>query len=165
MSTQFDEVRNWAVWFAIHERDLGVQEVGQENRGERIDAYQRASGVGLREGAAGRDWCGMFVYWCYRRAARRFNLVLPFAADDLWSGQKVVRWSRTHRESVVRSCPVRAGDIYVMNTYHIGMAIDASGEAEHFRSIDGNQSTGNSGRSAITTNQRLFSSCRLFVRI
>ena len=167
MSTEFDEVRRIAVEFAVQEAGRGVRETGQENRGDRVDVYQRAAGGGLRNpDTPGRQWCGMFIYWCYRQAARRFNLILPFTADDLWAGEKLVRWSRGHQNKIVRTCPILPGDIYVMNSYHIGMAIEQTTDGEHFRSIDGNQATARSGAPAITTNNiRLFSSCRLFVRI
>ena len=166
MSVQFDSVRSLAVELAIGELGRNVREVGFENRGERIDLYIRTAGSSVRPDTPGRQWCGMFIYWCYRRAARQLGVRLPFTGDDLWAGEKLERWSRSHQSSVVNTCPIQPGDIYVMRSYHIGMAIESSHSGEGFRSIDGNQSTANSGANSITTNnQRLFSSCRLFVRI
>ncbi|HVE55550.1 MAG TPA: hypothetical protein VNB22_01900 [Pyrinomonadaceae bacterium] len=166
MSEQFAAVRALAVTYAFQELGKNVREIGQQDRGTRIDVYERAAGVGLREGMPGRQWCGMFIYWCYRQAANHFNVALPFTGDDLWSGEKVVRWSRRHQDDVVVELPVQAGDIYVLWSYHIGMAVDQSINAGTFRSIDGNQSSANTGHNSLTTNeQRAISNCRLIVRI
>ncbi|MFL6466706.1 MAG: hypothetical protein ACJ72Z_01970 [Pyrinomonadaceae bacterium] len=168
MSAAFNGVRQMAVQIALREMNQGVQEVGAENRGPRVDVYERVSNVGVNRdpAVAGRDWCGMFIYYCYREAARAFNMRLPFLADqDLWSGEKVERWTRHHPDCLVTSGSVEPGDIYVAPSYHIGMAVESSSLGGTFRSIDGNQSTGNSGQSAITLNTRMIVPCRVIVRI
>ena len=167
MSDRYDAVRSKAVAVAISEMRSGVREIGAEDRGPAIDRYatNARSGLSLREGVPGRQWCGMFIYWCYSVAAREEGVPLPFAATDLWSGQRLFRFA-SHLPSVIVPTEeaVLPGDIYVAQSNHIGMAI-AYHNAELFKAIDGNQSSADSGHSAITENLRHYSGCRVLVRI
>ena len=156
-----------AVENALYEMSQNIREVGSEDRGPRVDVYARnaRSGLSLREGVAGREWCGMFIWWCYSQAARFLGQTLPFIDIDLWSGQRVVHWSRSHPDAVVLAGDVLPGDIYVAPSFHIGMALTATSDPTLFKSIDGNQSTADSGNSAVTQNIRHVNNCRLIVRI
>jgi hypothetical protein len=48
---------------AEHEADLQVREEGGMNRGAKVEAYQRAGGLG-----PGDPWCAAFVAWCVMKA-------------------------------------------------------------------------------------------------
>ena len=167
MSQEFARVRERAVDIALYEMSQIVQEVGSENRGPRIDRYatRSRSGLSLAEGVAGRDWCRFFIYWCYAEAARFYGQTLPFLVTDLWAGQRVYRWAHANTATIVLAGDIEPGDIYVAPNNHIGMAIASMSDPTLFKSIDGNQSTGNSGRSAITENVRHVNNCRVIVRI
>lgn len=167
MSQEFDRVRNLAVDYALQEMGMNVQEVGADNRGDRIDQYSThaRSGRSLRPGVPGREWCGMFIWWVYSHAATFLDQRLPFVDTDLWSGQRLVRWTRNNQSSVLTAGDVMAGDIYVAQNFHIGMVLTASSNPTRFKSIDGNQSFGDSGRSSITQNSHVVNHCRVIVRI
>jgi CHAP domain-containing protein len=51
---------------------LGVTEVGGNNRGPEVEEYLRSVGL-----AAGFAWCAAFSYWCFRVGANRVQLVNP----------------------------------------------------------------------------------------
>ena len=156
-----------AVENALYEMSQNVQVVGAEDRGPRIDRYENHAHSGLRQGPTdpGREWCGMFIWWCYSQAARFCGQTLPFIATDLWSGNRLVHWSRSHPEAVVLSGDVMPGDIYVAPSFHIGMVLATMPDPGLFKSIDGNQSFVNSGRSAIAEGLRRVNNCRVIVRI
>jgi hypothetical protein len=158
-------MREKAVGVAVSEMRQNVREVGSEDRGPFIDRYatNARSGLSLREGVAGREWCGMFIFWCYTEAARSCSVRLPILATDIWSGQRLFHWAQHNRSTIV-SGDVRPGDIYVAQSNHIGMVIAAMPDPQTFKSIDGNQSFVNSGRNAITENTRNVSGCRVLVR-
>src|SRR4029079_5471804 len=101
----------------------------------------------------------------YSEAARFYGQALPFHRDDLWAGQRVFRWAHANASSLVLAGDIEPGDIYVAPNNHIGMAIATMADPTLFKSIDGNQSTGNSRRSAITENVRHVNNCRVIVRI
>ncbi len=168
MSTQYDEVRKRAVDIAIVEAGKNTKEVGAKNRGERIDVYLRNANA-LRKDApddkAGLGWCGMFIYYCYSQAANQLGVVLPFTADPLWSGQKFKKWSLLHSDKVVDTCPIMPGDIYIMNSYHIGMVIEQVNNYDQVKTVDGNQSGVDSGKNSVRIRHRNFYDMRLLVRI
>jgi hypothetical protein len=62
-----------ALAVAMEELAAGVREVGGNNRGPRVEEYQRAAG-----GQPGEAWCAAFLVWCFREAARRLGVVTPF---------------------------------------------------------------------------------------
>lgn len=51
---------------------VGVTEVGGNNRGPTVEEYLRAVGLG-----PGFAWCAAFTYWCFRVGANRVVLVNP----------------------------------------------------------------------------------------
>jgi hypothetical protein len=50
--------------------------------------------------AASGDWCGAFVYWCYRKAAEIKGVANPFGGDNdvMLSPQKAISWALNNRE-------------------------------------------------------------------
>jgi hypothetical protein len=120
MSDNFKSIRNMAVNVAVEEWNSNVGESNQypaiidlhlangqslENRGERVDEYLRTAGVSVftmnhpdtadHSYRDDRQWCGMFVYYCYSEAARRCGRfgALPFNGSDLWSGIRLRAWA------------------------------------------------------------------------
>ena len=129
MSAIYDAVRNRAVDVAKEELALGVTEnnnydavkilanpnnIPLENRGERVDDYLRNAGVTVAtmnsRNVPGhnydddRQWCGMFVYYCYSTALVRCgnNASLPFRGVDLWGGQNMRAWADGYRHILLR---------------------------------------------------------------
>lgn len=56
-----DTVAQLAVEIALEEANRGVFENANDNRGSRIDEYQR-----LANSTVGQKWCAKFVYWVLR---------------------------------------------------------------------------------------------------
>lgn len=83
---------------------LGIREVGGQNRGADVELYLAAAG-----GVAGESWCAAFLYWCFRRAANILTIPNPcpktLRALEMWSKSDV----QFHR-----TVPTR-GAIFVMD--------------------------------------------------
>src|SRR5438132_10481940 len=60
-----------AVSLALEEARRGVFERANDNRGDRVDEYEKLAGM------QGEAWCAMFVYWCYEQAAARLGVKNP----------------------------------------------------------------------------------------
>ncbi len=61
-----------AVEIALAEAKRGVFETANNNRGPRIDEYQR-----LANSKLGQAWCAKFVFWCFVQAALRVGVKNP----------------------------------------------------------------------------------------
>ena len=174
--TSMIRLRAKAVEIALAEQKKQVAEVGMENRGPVVDKYLIAAGVPQKtmendtdQGAKDRQWCGMFVYWCYLEAAKQLKLALPFGPTDLWSGKSMVDWSLRHSDDVVDvdgGTPLEAGDIFTVKPPgHIGLIVgelDASGSVP---TVEGNQSEMASKWNGIAKKTIKPSSCHTVVRL
>ncbi|MEP6923940.1 MAG: hypothetical protein ABI954_05725 [Pyrinomonadaceae bacterium] len=162
MSDEFNPVRSKAVEIALVEAAKHVKESGGQNRGPEIDVYLKNAHAPLEKHYG---WCGMFIYYCYSQAANRCGRILPFSAGNLWSGQKLAKWSLSNQDKIVYTSPILPGDIYVMNSYHIGMVTDTMTDSDIIRTVDGNQTGGNAKGDSLKLRTRHFSDMRLFIRI
>ena len=52
--------------------EIGVSEQGGNNRGQRVEEYQRAA-----NGRAGEAWCASFVSWCFVKACEAMGQPNP----------------------------------------------------------------------------------------
>jgi hypothetical protein len=170
MFDEFQEVRKLAVEIALEEAKKNTKEVGAKNRGERIDVYLRHANA-LKKDAppdqVGLGWCGMFIYYCYSQAASRLGKVLPFEskAGNLWSGYHLKTWAKEHPDKIVNTCPILPGDIYVMNSGHIGMVVETVNDYDFVKTVDGNQSGVDSGKNSVRKRTRSFYDMKVLVRI
>ncbi len=234
MSTAFASVRTKAVEIAKQELAGNVREsnnyqaikdlhLGQgvvlENRGERVDDYLINAGVSPATmvlqgelGAKMREWCGMFIYYCYSTALKQTANAgaLPFRSIDLWSGprlrtwainydiwqaqryilnhsvpgeqiggetldlinqqrvqqnvEKVVKWNIVSGEFNAASVVVEAGDIFIIKSGHIGMAISGL-DGGSFNTIEGNQSELADSWTGVQKLKRTVAECSLIFRI
>ena len=165
MSEEYDDVRTIAVEIALEEVKKHVKEEGTENYGPEIAKYKKAAHSAKDKE---QGWCGMFVYWCYLQAANRVGKTLPFIPEQLWRGNKLHKWTLSHPESVVYTCPILPGDIYVLsknNMNHIGMVVELMTDASVMQTIDGNQSTADSGKDSLRRRTRHFAETAFIVRI
>lgn len=68
---------------AEHEADLQVREEGGMNRGAKVEAYQRAGGLG-----PGDPWCAAFVAWCVMKSRQ-------LDKPPTWcSGSAITTWQK-----------------------------------------------------------------------
>lgn len=165
MSDYYEDVRKLAVEIALVEVKKHVREEGSENRGPEIDKYKKRA---HSPKSKAHGWCGMFVYWCYSEAANRVGKALPFRPESLWRGNKLHKWSLSNQDSVVYTCPILPGDIYVLsknNMNHIGMVVELMTDASVMQTIDGNQSTADSGKDSLRRRTRHFAETSFIVRI
>lgn len=165
MSEIYDNVRKYAVEIALKEVSKHVKEVDGENQGPEISKYKKAAHC---KADSTLGWCGMFVHWCYKEAANHFGLNLPFIPESLWRGNKLHKWTLSHPESVVYTCPIEPGDIYVLsksNMNHIGMVVEQMTDASIMQTIDGNQSSADTGKDSLRRRTRHFAETAFIVRI
>lgn len=115
---------------------VGVREVGV-NRGERVDAYLRKTGVPL-----GQPWCAAFVWWCFVRTYESLEGTPPIPRTARCETLRL--WAK--RQGKLHSTP-RRGDLFLI--------LNASGKATHtgfvlatadrlFTTVEGNTNSGGS---------------------
>ena len=84
--------------------DVGVAEVGGNNRGPRVDQFLASTGL-----SPGYPWCTAAVYFWFREASRRLNLVNPCPKTA-----KAVKLFQL-ADAVCRDSNPSAGAIYVLD--------------------------------------------------
>jgi len=84
------ELAELALAVAIEEMDKEAGETGANNSGPFIEKYLN----GL--GEAPSNWCAALVCWCYKEAAKRLNVEMPFvynlSARNLFNQFKNKNW-------------------------------------------------------------------------
>ncbi len=137
----YGAIREEAVRIAEQELLKDTRETGANNRGSVIDIYLRNANALKKDtdpSVKGKGWCGMFVYYCYSQAAKKFGMSLPFKSGHLWNGRHLREWSQLHQNTIVAQSPLLPGDIYIIGDNHVGMIFEClSGDS--YRVIEGNQ--------------------------
>lgn len=141
MSDYLADVRKLAVEIALEEVKKGVKESDGRNRGPEIDKYMSRS---TSPPEKHRDWCGMFIYYCFDEASKRLGKPLPIKPGSLWGGRKFRKWCGANWNKVIWDLPLQPGDIYVMYRGHIGLIVGSYTMDDIFQgrivqTIDGNQ--------------------------
>lgn len=129
---------------AIAESQVGVREVGGNNRGSRIREYQTATD--LPPGAW--PWCAAFSCWCIREWLKDPQVVqwlnLQRRTPDEWRPKTALAygftsWAR-QRPNTTRIFTERdsakPGDIVTFDFSHIGFVVSESGDS--IQCIEGN---------------------------
>ena len=170
MSDEMWPVRSRAVEIALAESLEDTREVGPNNRGARIDTYLENGGQLPRKAdKPGIGWCGMFIYFCYTRAALESGITLP---DELrisfLSGYRLGVWAKANGK-LVKNGHLLPGDIYTRREHwHIGMIIEPVSNPTFrtvIRTIDGNQSFAGSRRNSVQVRTREFGEMRRVIRL
>ncbi|MFH1067841.1 MAG: CHAP domain-containing protein [bacterium] len=119
---------------AIARREVGVKEVGGNNRGPRIRQYQSATW--LEPGAW--PWCAAFVCWCIREWRQSDKSLPKFNRPQTAGAFDFERWARQENFPVFDETTLaKKGDIIVFDFSHIGIvAEDRAGDTLH--TIEGN---------------------------
>ena len=129
----------------IAAREVGVHEVGGNNRGPRIAEYQSATWLK----PAPWPWCAAFICWIIREW-----LKLPEVQAALsLSGPRVVeawrprtagafdfeRWAKEKGLPVLpRKSKAKAGDLVIFDFSHIGIAIKDQRGSDTLETVEGN---------------------------
>lgn len=197
MSETYTRMRTRAVEIAVQQLGRHVRETNNhlhdvtvplENRGPVVDEYLRLGGVGTgtmnatgSRAADDRQWCGMFVYYCYYTAGQQLGVPLPFQNTDLWAGGRLRIWARRQEEQTLSSgriiiwsnafsahnatgLQILPGDIFSIGDGHIGIASGPS-VGDSFETIEGNQSDLGSSWEGIARKHRRITDCSIIVRI
>lgn len=117
--------------------EVGVHEVGGNNRGPRVEEYIRACGAN-----PGDPWCACFTSWSLLEAGVRG---VPPTADtwavENWAAGKGVLYGQTGLSEVKRGGPAR-GDFFLLLHYrdrrprHMGFVAGVAGDI--IQTIEGN---------------------------
>lgn len=125
----------------IAKGEVGVREIGNTNKGIRVDEYKAATWLNPKKGW---PWCAAFVCWVIREAlvssdtkqTKTFKRPRTAGAWDFenWSlAQDKTTWTRKpHRGDIL------PGDIVVFTFSHIGIAVSAPDKKGRVVTIEGN---------------------------
>lgn len=125
----------------VAQEEIGVREIGNSNKGPRVDEYKAATSLSPHDGWA---WCAAFVCFVVREAASRAGAkftptfqrpTTPRAwGFELWSlAQDNSTWTRKPAGK-----DIEPGDIVVFNKSHIGIAVSKPDTDGHLWTIEGN---------------------------
>ena len=133
----------------IAEKEIGVHEVGGNNRGPRVREYQSATW--LVPGPW--PWCAAFVCWAIREWLKlpEVRTALSLRNDDAvekWRPKTAgafdfENWAK-HRGLTILKVPLRAkaGDLVIFNFSHIGIVAADQTDDAHISTIEGNTNNG-----------------------
>lgn len=115
-----------AVTVALEEAQRGVCERDNDNRGERVDEYEKLARM------EGQAWCAMFVFWCYEQAAGRLGLKNPM--PRIFGASQLESWGVREKKVV----PVPAvGDVLIKEHRHAGLVTGPALANGTFASVEG----------------------------
>jgi hypothetical protein len=128
----------------IAESQIGVREVGGNNRGPQIVKYQKVTWL-----APGPwPWCAAFVDWVIfewlKAPAVLRALGLTAAQAEKWRPQTAAAfgledWAREHGMKVLdETAAVRRGDLFTLDVSHIGIVRADAPKGARFKTIEGN---------------------------
>ena len=121
----------------VAESQIGVHEVGGNNRGPDIDKYESATWLDPSKDWA---WCASFLCWCICEAAQ--DEPVDWRRPRTAGAWDFERWAREQKHRGIRLIKptpknVKRGDILVFKMSHIGMARHDS-KGGKVRTIEGN---------------------------
>lgn len=103
-----------AVEIALAEAKQGVFEAANNNRGPRIDEYQK-----LANSTLGQAWCAKFVFWCFEQAALKMGVTNPL--PRIFGAGQLEAWAIAQKKTV----PIPTlGDVLVKEHRHVGLSRD-----------------------------------------
>jgi len=118
----------------IARSQVGVKEVGGNNKGSKIREYQAASWLD----PAPWPWCAAFVCWVMLKAGH-----LPYSRPRTAGAFDLARWAKKNGLRVHgRGEFIEAGDIIIFDFSHVGIAVEDS-DSTIVVTVEGN--TGASG--------------------
>ncbi len=130
----------------IATREVGVQEVGGNNRGPRIVEYQSATW--LKPGPW--PWCAAFICWIIREWLKEAEVQAALSlsgarALEAWRPRTAgafdfERWAKEKSLRVLpRKTKAKTGDLVIFDFSHIGLVVkDQLGTSATLETIEGN---------------------------
>jgi len=152
-----------ALLVAAHECDvLHVHEVGGENRGERVEEYLAAAGLG-----PGNPWCASFVTWCLRKAGYQGGPQAGAGAVRYWA-----KWAEDRGRLLSGGAFARRGDLFLWlnedGTGHTGFVCEVARKLGFWwvRTLEGNSNeAGSREGDAVVRKWRAVTARFRFVRL
>lgn len=130
----------------ILESQIGIREVGGNNRGPSILKYQRATWLEPGPWA----WCAAFICWGIREwlkaPAVLAALRMTPAQAEKWRPKTAAAfgfedWARKAGFEVLgENEPIRRGDLFTLDVSHIGLSLRDSGRNQAITAVEGNTS-------------------------
>lgn len=129
----------------IAESQIGVREEGGNNRGPRIETYQRATWLA----GTGWKWCAAFVCWCVMQAIQIQGLTpktwkrpRTAAAYDFetWAQGLKPHGPNAAWRLLPRGSAPRRGDIVTFTWSHIGICTGYDASIKRVYTVEGNAS-------------------------
>lgn len=120
----------------IAEAEIGVREIGGNNRGPRVREYQGATWT--EPGVW--PWCAAFVCWIIREWMKSPSVqqIAKFHRPRTTGAFDFIRWAKDEGLKVLgENERCRRGDIVVFDFSHIGL-VTADSERGEIESVDGN---------------------------
>lgn len=142
-----DEVRSWLplhlISLAYAEDKLGVMESRENGRwtnwGPEVKEFLNAAGIEVPAA-----WCGAFVFWCVREAARLKGIPNPLDTVDRPAYvPDYVTWAREH-DRIISEDRAGPGDLFALyfpskaRYAHIGFVVEVNEEEGWFTTVEGN---------------------------
>ena len=161
----------------IATREVGVHEVGGNNRGPRIAEYQSATWLK----PAPWPWCAAFICWIIREWLKLPEVQVAMSltgtrAIEAWRPRtagafEFERWAREKGLPVLpRKTKAKAGDLVIFDFSHIGIVLkDQLGDSATIETIEGNtNATGQRDSTAgdgVCRKRRSVSAVRSLIRL
>lgn len=150
--------------------EIGVHEDGDTNTGERCNEYKSATRLPPEESW---KWCAAFVDWVVMKALKSCGVTetATFRRPTTAGAWDLILWSLAQDSTTqTRRNPWRdiaPGDLIVFNFHHCGIAVSGCDYTGHFKTVEGNTSSGESGsqRDGGGVHQRLRRSSQVKARI
>jgi hypothetical protein len=121
------EVAKEAVKIALMEAAQGVFENDNDNRGPRVDEYQRVGGT------LGQAWCAKFAYWCFMQASLKLGVANPF--PRIFGAARLEEWGKKEDRMVTDPA---CGDVLIKEHHHVGLVTGPRLPGEIVPSVEGN---------------------------
>lgn len=138
-----DESRSELIGIASSQ--VGVQEVGGNNRGPEIVKYQRATWLD----PDAWPWCAAFICWCIQQWISKpgvFEIIPTHAqSPETWRPQTAGahdfnNWAKAHQVQIIpENAATLPGDLVIFDFSHIGMIeLPSDSGSEMIHTIEGN---------------------------
>jgi hypothetical protein len=128
------------VEIAEAEAKAGVKEEGGNNRGPKVEEYEKYVGSAV----VGQSWCAAFVCWCMGQVSNKIDC--SFTLPKEASAFRLEDWAVAQRSKGVylldpEANTPRRGDIVIFNFSHVGFCrVDESKGS--FGTVEGNTTAG-----------------------
>lgn len=125
----------------VAQAEVGTKEVGSTNRGPRVDDYQRATWLEVKDWGS---WCAAFVCFCVREAMAQSGIkeTPGFKRPQTALAFGFEKWSLAQDSTTQTRKPagsdIKRGDLVIFSFSHIGIATSAPDGRGFITTIEGN---------------------------